>query len=132
MKKTKKLKTQKKKAKKKTQGTKRRAVKGKKSQRRKPVAFSGSNEQKEFSWKRQQLLERQLSGQDQLTIRGGGSMTDATWGAIAGGGGGRDSGPPRLPQRSEALISPPPETRGPSSGGPFDRGNDTRNPFNRR
>src|ERR1700680_3555024 len=82
---------------------------------------------KAFSWKRQKRLEGLLAGQDErgpiTQIQASPQTTDEMWRAISGEG------------------SPPPQTRGgnplgqrvmPSGGGPFDRGNDSRGPFNRR
>ena len=94
---------------------------------------SRTPEQKEFSPRRQQLLEHLLAGQDVITsISSGRETTDATWSALTGyvsdgrparraggdgSGGGRDGGS---------------GSGGGSGGGSFPRGNDTSGPFNRR
>jgi hypothetical protein len=104
----------KKKVKKKPLTAKRRAVKGKKVATRVRFSVGDGQQQREFSLPRQRLLESQLAR----------PSTSA-----------RD----RLPQRIEAVVTSPPETRSdnplrqmPSGEGPFGRGNDTRSPFSRR
>ncbi len=99
------------------------------------VKDSRTPEQKEFSQRRQERLERLLSGQDVgfSSIHGGAGMTAETWGAIGGdagdgrpvrragsdgSGGGRDGGSSG--------------SGGGSGSGSFPRGSDTSGPFNRR